>query len=231
MKKNLLFLITTMMLLLPVSSFAQKDATIDQAIKLTKGSKFLEGNFKVTKPLFALTLNGKTLNADQSKHKVTLEVIDFGVEGNTVLMTLDLADQGKYTYTWSGNQVKLAPGYDNGVGLLTVLRGNTTCGIVGVKEGNWLAILLQGGKTYTISDFKKGMTRSEVEDLCSELGLSQFKFTRNSGKLKVYSLFWLDMQKRDRLFGDYYYEMRNDKKYGDFYFDEQGKLVKWFLYM
>ena len=231
MKKLFFVLATAMMLLFPVSSFAQKDATIDHAIKQTQGGKYIEGNYKVTKPLFALTLNGNTLNADPSKHKVTLEVINFGVEGNTVLMTLDLMDQGKYTYTWSGKQVKVAPGYDNGVGLLTVLRGNTTCGIMGVKEGNWLAILLQGGKTYTISDFNKGMTRSEVEDLCGELGLSQFKFTRNSGNLKVYSLFWLDMQKRDRLFGDYYYEMRNDKKYGDFYFDAQGKLVKWFLYM
>ena len=63
MKKNLLFLLTAMTLLFPVSSLAQKDATIDDAIKRAKGGKFLLGNYKVTKPLYAVSLDGRTINA------------------------------------------------------------------------------------------------------------------------------------------------------------------------
>ena len=130
MKKNLLFLLTAMTLLFPVSSLAQKDATIDDAIKRAKGGKFLLGNYKVTKPLYAVSLDGRTINADPSAHKVTLEVIDFGADGNTILMTLDIGDGKPTTYTWSGNAVNLAPGYDNGIGMLIVLRGNAMCGIL-----------------------------------------------------------------------------------------------------
>ena len=86
-------------------------------------------------------------------------------------------------------------------------------------------------KDGAVSSFSRGMLRSEVEKECSSLGLSKFKYTRDSGKYKVYCLYWLDMQKQYDIFGDYHYNMRNDKKWGEFYFDSQDRLMKWFLYM
>lgn len=231
-KKCFSFGITALMLLFTTCAIAQNNPTIEEVKKLTKGGNYADANYNVTKPLFAVTFDSNTVSADPSKHKVQFEIMNFGDEGNTVLMTLDLADDGKMTYSWSGYNVHVAPGYDNGVGMLTVLRGSTICGILGEKEGDWIAILQSSSKCVTIGDLKKGMTRAEVEKVCGELGLSQFKFDRNSGNLKVYSLYWLDMSKQYNLFGtDYRYVMRNDKKYGDFYFDAQGKLVKWFLFI
>ena len=74
-----------------------------------------------------------------------------------------------------------------------------------------------------------GMTRLAVESKCKEVGFSRFEFTRNDGNMKVYSLLWLDMQKKQHWFGreDYHYELTNDKNYGSFWFDANDKLVKW----
>jgi hypothetical protein len=222
-----------MALLLSVNAIAQRDATIDAAMKLTKGGRFLDANYKITKPLFAVILNGGDAKpADESVHKVSFEIFNFGTEGNTVLMTLDLGKDGSTTFSWSGQNLHVVPGYDGGAGMLAVLRGSTTCGAAGVAQGKWMAMINNRSNTYTISDLKKGMTRAQVEEVVGQLGMSQFKFTRNSGNLKVYSLFWLDQKKQYNFFGtDYHYELRNDKKYGDFYFDTQGKLVKWLLFM
>jgi hypothetical protein len=70
-----------------------------------------------------------------------------------------------------------------------------------------------------------------VESVFSDLGGSQFKFTGNSGNLKVYSLLWLRNVKRyNPSHTDYKYALRNDETYADFYFDAQDKLVKWLFY-
>ena len=216
------------------NSFAQKDPTIEAAKKMTKGGQFLDANYKVTKPLFAVgsMAGGSPQPADETKHKVSFEIINFGTEGNTVLMTLDLGEDGSTTFSWSGPRLHVVPGYGDGAGMLAVQRGATTCGALITSQGKWIAMINKGSDTYTISDFNKGMTRAQVETVVGKLGMSQFKFTRNSGNLKVYSLFWLDQKKQYNFLGtDYHYELRNDKKYGDFYFDAQGKLVKWLLFM
>lgn len=240
MKKRITFVwVCFLALFLPVYAFAQKDATIDAAMKMTKGGRFLDTNYKVTKPLSGLITNGDPTAADPSKHKATFEIINFGNDGNTVILTLELGQDGidagigsSATFSWSGKNLHVLPGYGSGVGMLAVLRGSKDCAALFVKDGKWWASINSGSNTYTINDFKKGMTRAEVESVVGQLGMSQFKFTRNSGNLKVYSLFWLDQKKRYNFFGtDYHYEMRNDKKYGDFYFDAQGKLVKWLLFM
>lgn len=226
-------------LLLCVNAFSQKDPTIDAAMKMTKGGNFLDTNYKVTKPLSAAIIDGSVTKADPSKNKVTFEIINFGNDGNTVLLTVDVGQKGidagigrTVTWSWSGKNLHVVPGYFEGVGSLNVVRGNTMCGGLGFLEWGWGAIINTGSNTYTLHEFKKGMTRAEVESVVGQLGLSQFKFTRNNGNLKVYSLFWLDMKKQYNFFGtDYKYQMRNDKKYGDFYFDAQGKLVKWLLFM
>ena len=61
--------------------------------------------------------------------------------------------------------------------------------------------------------------------------LSQFIFARKEENLKVYTLKWLDVQKRYYWFGlnDYNYELTNDKTYGYFWFNANDKLVKWIL--
>ena len=240
MKEKLFkFAIFTIALFLCVTVFAQRDPTIDAAMKMTKGGKFLDANYKITKPLSGLIANGSGVAADPSKHKATFEIINFGNDGNTVILTLELGQDGidagigsSATFSWSGKNLHVLPGYGGGAGMLAVLRGTKDCGALIVKDGTWWASVNSGSNTYTIDDFKKGMTRAEVESVVGQLGMSQFKFTRNSGNLKVYSLFWLDMKKQYNFFGtDYKYQMRNDKKYGDFYFDAQGKLVKWLLFM
>ena len=226
-------------LILPMCAFAQKDPTIDAAMKMTKGGRFLDANYKITKPLSGLIANGSGVAADPSKHKVTFEIINFGNNGNTVILTLEHGQDGidagigsTTTYSWSGQNLHVVPGYGGGAGILAVLRGSKDCGALIGSGGKWVASVNTGSNTYTISDFKKGMTRAEVESVVGQLGMIQVKFTRNSSNLKVYSLFWLDMKKQYNFFGtDYKYQMRNDKKYGDFYFDAQGKLVKWLLFM
>ena len=234
MKKKLFKSVLVIIALsLQVNAFAQKDATIDAAIKMTNGGKFLDTNYKITKPLTAALVKGQKVPANASKHKVNFEIMNFGSDGNTVLITLDLGEEGIFTASWSGKNVHVLPGYDSGMGMLGVLRGSNICGTVGVQKGEWYAIVNMDSNLGTIGNLKKGMTRSEVENVaCGELNMSQFKFTRNSGNLKVYSLFWLGQNKQYNFFGtDYHYELRNDKKYGDFYFDAQGKLVKWLFFM
>lgn len=227
------FVLVVIALFLPACTYAQKNPTIDEAIRMTKGGRFLDTNYKVTKPLSAVVFDGKPQKADKNNHKVTFEVINFGSDGNTVIITMDYGKDGVYSLSYSGKNLHVVPSYYEGkIGILAVLRGNhTDCASLAVAEGNWMLSLNGGKKTYAISSFKKGMTRAEVEDALSDIGLSQFKFTRNSGNLKVYSLFWLDMKKQWNFLGtDYKYQLRNDKRYGDFYFDAQGKLVKWILF-
>ena len=231
---NFKFVLLALLLSLPLNGFAQRNSTIDEAKKLTKGGNYIVGNYKVTKPLSRLHTikDNTTLEGDPTKYKGTLEIINFGTAGNTVLLTLDLGAEGSSTFTWSGKNVNVKPYYDSGVGILGVFRnGSTLCGGLTCYENKWMAMINTEETAYTISSFKRGMTRSEIEKVVTEIGLSQFKFTRKSGKLDVYSIFWLDQKKRYNFFGtDYKYVLTNDKNYGDFYFDSNGKLVKWFLY-
>lgn len=233
--KFMLVLLALLLLSLPLNGFAQGNSTIDEAKRLTKGGNFIVGSYKVTKPIIAVgDYRDKSSNrADPTKHKATLEIVNFGTLGNTVLLTLDSGADGIFTASWSGKDVNVLPGYDDsGTGILVVLRnGSTICGSLMSRDNKWIAMLNSEKNAYTITDFKRGMTRSEVENIVSKLGLSQFKFTKKSGNLNVYSLLWLDQKKRYNFFGtDYKYELTNDKNYGDFYFDSNGKLVKWFLY-
>ena len=233
--KHRLVLLALLLLSLPLNGFAQGNSTIDEAKRLTKGGNYIVGNYKVTKPISAVVnlKDNSSHPADPTKHKATLEIINFGTAGNTVLLTLDLGADGITTATWSGKDVNVLPGYDDtGCGILAVLRnGSTICGSLSELDDKWMVVINPGGNAYTVSSFKKGMTRSEVENVVSQLGLSKFKFTRKSGNLDVYSVFWLDQKKRYNFFK---FHERNrskfDKNYGDFYFDSNGKLVKWFLY-
>ena len=222
----------------------KRDPTIEQAKKQAQGGDYIGGNFKVTKPVWGLLnlYNGSQQSSIVTENKLstTLEQMSFGSDGNTVLLTIYGEEDGQVvnqTYCWSGSSVKVTPNYDNqGVGHLAIVRGNQrVCGdfMVFLDSNKWIAMIDTGSNRYTVSTFRKGMTRSEVENyIKQEFGLSQFKFTRNSGNLKVYSFYWLDQQKVYNFFRtDYHFELRNDKKFADFYFDAQGKLVKWFFFM
>ena len=171
MKEKLFkFAIFTIALFLCVTVFAQRDPTIDAAMKMTKGGKFLDANYKITKPLSGLIANGSGVAADPSKHKATFEIINFGNDGNTVILTLELGQDGidagigsSATFSWSGKNLHVVPGYGGGAGMLAVLRGTKDCGALIVKDGTWWASVNSGSNTYTIDDFKKGMTRAEVD--------------------------------------------------------------------
>ena len=131
--KKILFqsVLLVMGLLLSTNVFAQKDNTIEEAMRLTKGGNFLDANYKITKPLSGVVdFNGKNgEKADPSKHKATFEIMNFGSEGNTVLIVIDYAEKGKYTLCWSGKNIKVAPMKEKGGGLLMLLRNNAdVCG-------------------------------------------------------------------------------------------------------
>lgn len=222
----------------PKTTVSPNDPTIDAAKKMANGLGFIDADYKVSKNLYGIVLDGVAYPTGEFQVKATLEIINFGTQGNTILMQLDLgsvlgpqvlgANKRYVTFSWSGKNVHCGPGYDSGAGILAIVRGNTICGYLANGEGKWIAAANTGGTTYTISDLKKGMTIAEVQKAWN-LNYSQFKFVRNSGKLKVYSLLWLDQKKKYDIFGDYHYVLTNDKTYGEFYFDSNGKLVKWFL--
>lgn len=213
-----------------------KDDYINEAKKLSSGTidgvNIVGGRFHLELPLDFFNVEGTTAPLDPSKNSMSLEVIDFGNEGKTVLLHLNLSEAGQEaTLSWSGKNIMLAAGMDSGNKIVTLLRGRTPCAVLMTQktENKRLGMLLS--KDGAVSSFSRGMLRSEVEKECSSLGLSKFKYTRDSGKYKVYCLYWLDMQKQYDIFGDYHYNMRNDKKWGEFYFDSQDRLMKWFLYM
>lgn len=243
--KQICFL--TLMMSISISIFAQNGGglkkgsikEIDAAMARTKGTKYIDENYKITLPLHIIgdTKTHESIPLGDIKATVTIEVMNFGQDGNTILMTMniDSPEIPNMTLSWSGKTVHLAPAYDNGVGIFAILRGNTTCGYVSClkNEGKiwWMAITNPVEEAITMREFHKGMSISEVEDVWTQLRFCQFKFSRNSGQYKVYSAYWLDMQKRYNIFGNYKYVMRNDKKYADYFFDSQGKLVKWILYI
>lgn len=219
-----------------VKCCTDKDDFIAEAKKLSSGVidgvDIIRGGYRLELPIDIISVSGKAAQIDPSKNFISLEIIDFENEGKTVLMHLNVPEINQNaTLSWSGKNVKLAAGISNGDKIVTLLRGTTPCATLMVRKAENKRLGLILSSKGAISNFSRGMLRSEVEKECATLGLSQFKFTRNSGKYKVYSLFWLDMQKQYDLFGDYHYNMRNDKKWGEFYFDSQDRLMKWFLYM
>ncbi|MCR5644661.1 MAG: hypothetical protein K6G32_15175 [Prevotella sp.] len=213
---------------------------IDAAMARTKGTKYIDENYKITLPLHIIgdTKTHESIPLGDIKATVTIEVINFGQYGNTILQTwnFDSPEIPNQTISWSGKSVHLMPCNDNGIGSFAILRGSTICGQVSCMKQNdgiilWAGITNSVEEAITMREFHKGMSISEVEDVWTQLRFCQFKFSRNSGQYKVYSAYWLDMQKRYNIFGNYKYVMRNDKKYADYYFDSQGKLVKWILYI
>ncbi len=212
-----------------------RDADVDAAIKLS-GKGYLDRNYKLTKSLGGIILGTKSIPVNApDKATGKMEVINFGGNGNTILLTLDVTENGKgsmtLTYSWSGKDVHLVPSYEGGTPNFTVMRGRTPCGGLFKTQGKWMANVQAEENMKTISNLKRGMTPAEVESVFSDLGGSQFKFTGNSGNLKVYSLLWLRNVKRyNPSHTDYKYALRNDEKYADFYFDAQDKLVKWLFY-
>lgn len=211
-----------------------------RARRLMAGTKYLDKSFTLSKDVQVIILDGQSYNLGKETVPATLEVIPFGASGNTIILDIEVPgakEQGVSTaYSWSGKHVHLAPVVEQGSDVYMIMRGQTTCGYmsrVKMDDGTylWGARVNATNATRTVSDIQKGMTISEMEDKCAELGLSKFKQLRQSGGMKVYGLYWVDLQKQYNMWGtDYRYQMRNDKLYGEFYFDAKGKLVKWFIY-
>ena len=201
--------------------------------------EYIDRNFVITKPFFALVLLDETYPTSGT---CKLEVVNFGEIGNTIIMTLDLPEAKKelkelkkeiVEYAWTGKNVHLIKTSDERGVMYSIIRGNTICGILiksenaekqGVREP-WIA----GIKSTEgcISDLHAGMTRFAVEQKTKEVGLSRFEFVKNDGNMKVYTMKWLDMQKRYNWFGRSYSSFTNDKNYGYFWFNANDKLVKW----
>lgn len=225
-----------------IKSAVSKNAVDDynRALRLRKGGKFVDAAFTITKPLNFLSLPaGQQAPMNISTCKVSLEVIPFGREGNTIILNLDIpeireAGMEHIYYSWSGKDVHLYPSIEQGSQTLTILRGSKPqCYLIRMDskgKDTWATGIaaIDGAINY---DIHKGMTKTELEDQCSELGLSRLKETGSIGNLTVYTLYWIDMQKRYDFLGDYSYEVGNNKEYGRFYFDAQGKLAKWILHM
>ena len=217
------------------------------AMNTLHAQEYVDRNFKITKNIAGVMLNGGQYPVDEKNHKATLEIVNFGDQGNTAILTIDLpsvreADPSvdNMEYAWSGKNLHVVKKKENGgdvYAIMRISRNPIMCGsLIEVKKNDgtsvWVALISpQNDNTRCISDIHAGMTRLAVESKCKELGLSQFKFVRNDGNMKVYELQWLDMQKKQHWFGreDYHYEVTNDKTYGSFWFDANDKLVKWLM--
>lgn len=216
-----------------IVNLTEKADPVSEAKRLAAGGLFVDKNFKIKAPISVSNLLGTTYKSNPSNVSATLEVMNFGTSGNTVLLTIDSTEEPDNktmgTFSWSGKDVHVAPAKDQGAEFFAILRGNTRLGLLGKFEGEWLVALLESETG--MKEFYKGMTRAEVENVTKTLGLSQFKFSQKTNLYQIYSLYWVDMQKQYNIFGDYHFNMRNDKKYGDFYFNSAGKLIKWIIYM
>ena len=207
-----------------------------EAKQLVAGGEFISKNFMFKTPIAGVVFSeSNTTQADPSCTTATIEVMNFGNEGNTVLLTLDTSEEGEkgiYTFSWSGSKVQgVAPAVQGNVKTLVASRNYKPLGGLMGVEGKWVLFFDPSAYKTGMKEFYKGMTRAEVENVTKELGLSQFKFSHKTDLYEVYSLYWIDMQKQYDIYGDYHFNMRNDKKYGDFYFNSAGKLIKWIIYM
>lgn len=211
------------------------DAIIPEAKKLATSEGKITRNFSVKVPIdiVSYSLDGDKFAVDPKKDFVTLELINFGELGNTVLISLDFGSANfQSTISTSGKNVCLGPTTQGGNEFIAIVRNLTQNGAVGALvrvENKWFLQMIS--KDGIVSSFHRGMKRSEVEKVCGVLGLSSFKETGKTAQYTICSLYWLDMNKQYDVFGNYNYQMRNDKKYGDFYFDANGRLMKWFLFM
>lgn len=216
-----------------LSGFASSPNIIAEAKKLTVGGDYIKGNFRFKVPIRGLLIEGSSSDVNAQSSAVTIEVMDFGNEGKTVLFTLEVPDLNTAgTFSLSGKNVNIGPGQSKSKDedWFSLMKGTTPWAFLSKFDGSWVGGIVKVVNGL-VSDFHRGMTRSEVEAKCGKLGLSKFKETGKTTKYTICSLFWVDMQKRYDIYGNYDYQMRNDKKYGDFYFDNQGRLMKWFLYL
>ena len=205
---------------------------IGESIRLAAGGEVLDKNIKLKVPAAGIIAFGNVTKADPSTLSVTLEVMNFGTDGNTVLLTINSTSGEKAlsTLSWSGKNVHVVPVTNPDGGGFAIVRGkNGELGGLIDAKGKWFASINES-KT-GMKEFYKGMIRSEVENVTKQLGLSKFKLSHKTNLYEVYSLYWVDMQKQYNIFGNYRFNMRNDKKYGDFYFNSAGKLIKWIIYM
>lgn len=145
---TLVMVLQSMCCTLMAQSGSGKDPIIDDAIRQTAGTNFLDKNYKMSKSLDKMKFgDSEVFAANPATDKVTLEVINFGRNGNTILMTVSFKDTStggmiSRTYSWSGPNVHLVPPYDQGIGMLTVMRDAVLCGVVAKDtKGKWMSIV------------------------------------------------------------------------------------------
>ncbi len=214
-----------------LSSMINNNNLINELNKLKLGQNSIQGNFRIRIPITAISISDNAGPVDPQKSFVTIESIDFGKMGKTILFNLDLPDMGIHnTYTISGKNASVLQGKDGDSDIiLAILKGKSVFASAGRCKQKWVSMI--NNIPGVVNDFYRGMTRSEVEAVCGQLGLSKFKETGKTAKYTICTLYWLDLQKMYNIFGNYNYQMSNDKRYGEFYFNSEGKLMKWILFM
>ena len=219
-------------------------AMATMCVSMVRAQEYIDREFTITKNISFLIMNGEAFPCDAATNKATITNWNFGADGNTAVLKLDLPEVRELVasdmeFTWSGKNLHIIKALDKGNNVYIITRVNSSpiqCASLMeiTKDGQkvWVAMIPeQNDNTRCISDVHAGMTRLAVESKCKEVGFSRFEFTRNDGNMKVYSLLWLDMKKKQDWFGreDYHYELTNDKNYGSFWFDANDKLVKWVM--
>ena len=122
-----------------IVNLTEKADPVSEAKRLAAGGLFVDKNFKIKAPISVSNLLGTTYKSNPSNVSATLEVMNFGTSGNTVLLTIDSTEEPDNktmgTFSWSGKDVHVAPAKDQGAEFFAILRGNTRLGLLGKFEG------------------------------------------------------------------------------------------------
>ncbi len=208
-------------------------AIYSEALKMVNSNGFINKPYKVTVPISAIVIvGGESLPAKDMGVKATLEIIPFGDQGNTVILDLDLNGLAENcTFSWSGKDIRMGASKFQGFNVIMATSGaNAVCGGLAIAENAWMAVIIKDENVHMFSGMKKGMTQEEVKNTTTELEHSKFKYSRKSGNLDVYTLYWLGEEDHyDYRKGEMVGHLGTNKPFGDFYFDANGKLVKWIV--
>lgn len=193
--------------------------------------QILEGNRVLTNDkcdITGVSLPGdEMMRFDNPKDKVTLEVVDFGTKGTTVMLNLNLASTGQnITFSWSGPKYKLMYAEQPGTKAYVLANASQQPLLVFsyvTMQGKQVCMAQIQSRSGIVTDLKKGMTVAELTQAVSGVSHGvKVKFSHKEGNLSVHKVVMPGM--RDNWDGS---ASVTSEDYGHFYFDAQGKLVKW----
>lgn len=181
--------------------------------------------------LVTLTGGGGSSPFDPATTKVTLEQFVFSGGYKNIVLFIDgpaiREGMGKpICYYWSDKNVIFQE--KNGIYSVQIKNGKVCCGLV-VKNGKAGAVIAPDESTGMRSDFRPGMTVSEVESITKQMNGTKFEKLKVEGGYTVYSLKWLQLtDDYVDLRGTTHSSIHASKEYMRFFFNASGKLVKWY---